>query len=91
MQLSRTLPRVPDDLFRVKKEKMQERVSQSRPQSNNKTPTKRQTKLMNARNSEATVPLKRLRVMTARMNDSGAQLQMLRQSLTLARAEASVL
>ena len=91
MQLSRTLPRVPQDLFRWKKEKMEERLSRiGKPQSkcssaaalHKKPPCKRQAGLIVAPKSKSIIPIKRLRIMTARMDNSDAQLQMLRQSLS---------
>ena len=86
MQLSRTLPRVPKDLFQRKKEKKEELVSQlSKAQSRRSAAAQHQKpsqKRQAARGlTVAPIPTKRLRIMTARMSDSDAQLQTLRQSL----------
>lgn len=99
IQLTRTLPRVPEDLFYLKKENREMRLSRmSKPQSKSilyvallpclhqKPETKRQADLMTHPDSTSLILScsKRLRLMTARMSTSDVQLQTLRQSLARA-------
>lgn len=89
MQLAMTLPRVPQDLFRLKKENKAERLSQiGKPTSkcraaalHKKPLTKRHSNLMSQPESMSQIPRKRSCLMTVRMSDSDAQLQTLKQSL----------
>ena len=89
MQLAGTLPRVPEDLFRWKKEKMEERVTQiSKAQSKRSAAAlhKKPSQKSQAAHDLMVAPLttKRLRTMTARISHSDAQLQTLRHSLATA-------
>lgn len=98
MQLSGTVPKVPQDLFLLKMEREQERLSQagkqeSGPAASQLMPARKRhadSELTTATSTApATEPSKRKRVMTARMLGSSAQLSMLRHSLAPTEPPAS--
>lgn len=102
MQLSRTLPKVPQDLFDLKKNNTQERLRRAEKQQpltkssaaalRQNPGNKRQAVSTNvaipALNIKLLTPSKRARTMTARMHDCDAQLNMLKTSLTKIQAPA---
>lgn len=96
MQLSRTLTKVPQDLLCLKKEKVQERLSQAakcerhqsyaaapghKPGHNRQAEPRTSSTALPAPAVEPATTNKRVRVMTARMLSSSAPLNTLRQSL----------